>query len=223
MHPAGTCICFVRACPKHRMMRKPVRPQYVRTRICVPITFRRYFVTNTTSVRACAHVCAETRDARHAIPKDLSTCVRTCVRAIRLPMLDRDAYVALMIARQWLFLFAPRHRLPGCLSTSSLLLEMRGSVRPLAGISWSLLCDTPCSGVLCRVPVVGFRFSGPFGVFRACFRHAGGCVCLQGFWGVRVGVGLRGFGFWCRFFSCCSARHGSSRLGVRFRVGAVVV
>lgn len=33
-----------------------------------------------------------------------------------------------------------------------------------------------------------------------CFRHAGGCVCFQGFWGVLVGVGLRfGLGS-CKLF-----------------------
>ena len=56
MHPVGTCICFVRACPKHRMMRKPARPQYVRTRICVPAQVVKLSALD-----------------------GLSTCVRTCV------------------------------------------------------------------------------------------------------------------------------------------------
>lgn len=53
--------------------------------------------------------------------------------------------------------------------TSSLLFEMRGSVRPLAGMPWLLSCDTPCSGVFCRVPgvfvPVSFPFRGGFAVF----------------------------------------------------------
>ena len=139
----------------------------------------------------CAHVYAETRDARHAIPKDLSTCVRTCVRAIRLPMLDVDAYVALMMARQWLFLSVPRHRLPGRLSISSLLFEMRGSVRPLAGMPWSLLCDTPCSGVFCRVPGVWVPVSPCSALFSTrrwtpVFAMVLGCFGVSGFAWVRV-------------------------------------
>ena len=147
----------------------------------------------------CAHVYAETRDARHAIPKDLSTCVRTCVRAIRLPMLDVDAYVALMMARQWLFLSVPRHRLPGRLSISSLLFEMRGSVRPLAGMPWLLPCDTPCFRFVFRSFVVspgsGSCFPGPFrrvpGVFSTrrwtpVFAMVLGCFGVSGFAWVRV-------------------------------------
>ena len=31
-------------------------------------------------------------------------------------------------------------------------------------------------------------------------------LCLLGFGGVWLGVGLRGWGLWCRFFFCCRSR-----------------
>ena len=77
-------------------------------------------------------------------------------------------------------------------------------------VGFVLLCDTPGPmvsdeffEVLKRGCVVTWCVVGGFGWCSACFRHAGGCVCFQWFWGCLVGVGLRSGPGWCKFSLRC--------------------